>query len=159
MRYRASRWIPPTSRGMTAATVATSTRSSRSPKNSTARTISAGVMPRCAQATGLESLRQVVIINAGRNKFNVSNTLMVLQNLKVSECYESETNPRGADFAGKQFDELVASVKEKGVLVPVLARPRPKNGKKFEIVAGSRRLRAARQAGFAEIPAQVDEDR
>jgi ParB family chromosome partitioning protein len=83
---------------------------------------------------------------------------MQLQNLLVSECYESETNPRGTDFEGKQFDELVASVKEKGVLVPVLARAYPlKDGnvQKYEVIAGNRRLRAAKKAGLKEIPAQV----
>ena len=82
---------------------------------------------------------------------------MQLQKLKVSVCYESETNPRGKDFEGAAFDELVASVKEKGVLVPVLARPKAKGTKQFEIVAGNRRFRAAQEAGLAEIPAQVVE--
>ena len=77
---------------------------------------------------------------------------MELKTIKVSDCYEFPTNPRGAKFEGKEFDELVASVKEKGVLMPVLARP---NGKRFEIVAGNRRLRAAKEAGLAEIPARI----
>ena len=42
---------------------------------------------------------------------------MNLQSIKVSACYESETNPRGA-FESGSFKELVASVKEKGVLIP-----------------------------------------
>src|ERR1019366_5398801 len=82
---------------------------------------------------------------------------MQLQILKVSECYESETNPRGDKFEGKQFDELVASVKEKGVLVPILARPRARAGRKYEVIAGSRRFRAAFKAGLSEIPAQIVE--
>jgi len=82
---------------------------------------------------------------------------MKLQNIKVSAAYESETNPRGTDFEGAAFTELVASVKEKGVLVPVLARPRAKGAKQFEIVAGNRRFRAAQKAGLEEIPAQVQE--
>jgi ParB family chromosome partitioning protein len=82
---------------------------------------------------------------------------MKLQNIKVSACFESETNPRGTDFEDAAFSELVASVKEKGVLVPVLARPKAKAGKQFEIIAGNRRFRAAQKAGLAEIPAQVEE--
>jgi|SRR5580700_597805 ParB family chromosome partitioning protein len=82
---------------------------------------------------------------------------MNLQSIKTAQCYESETNPRGKEFEGKSFDELVASIKEKGVLVPVLARKRQKGGKEFEVVAGNRRLRAAKEAGLAEIPAQVVE--
>lgn len=82
---------------------------------------------------------------------------MDLQSIKIAEAYESETNPRGKEFAAIAFDELVASIREKGVLVPVLARPRPKNGRQFEVVAGNRRLRAAKTAGLAEIPAMVRE--
>jgi ParB family chromosome partitioning protein len=58
----------------------------------------------------------------------------------------------------KHFDEdalerLAASLGERGVLQPVLVRPRP--GGRYEIVAGERRWRAAQIAGLAEIPALV----
>lgn len=73
--------------------------------------------------------------------------------LKVAECVGSPTNPRiQKDFAGAEFNELVRSIKEKGVLVPVLAR---KVGKKYEVIAGNRRLAAAKEAGIEEIPANV----
>jgi ParB family transcriptional regulator, chromosome partitioning protein len=74
--------------------------------------------------------------------------------LPVSKCYESETNPRGTKFDGASFNELVVSIKEKGVLQPVLAR-RKHGGKDFEIVAGNRRCRASTVAGLIEIPAIV----
>jgi len=90
-------------------------------------------------------------------KQNKNKNKMKLLNVKVSLCYESETNPRGTDFDGAALNELVASVKEKGVLVPVLVRPRAKGQKEFEIVAGNRRFRAAQKVGLAEIPAQVQE--
>jgi ParB family chromosome partitioning protein len=77
---------------------------------------------------------------------------MELKNLPITKCYESPTNPRGTKFEGPEFDELVASIKEKGVLMPVLAR---EVEGKFEVVAGSRRLRAATKAGLKEIPAKV----
>jgi ParB family chromosome partitioning protein len=79
---------------------------------------------------------------------------MELQNILISKCFESSTNPRGSKFEGPEFDELVASVKEKGVLMPVLARPHSKG---FEIVAGNRRFRAAKAAGLKELPARVIE--
>lgn len=80
---------------------------------------------------------------------------MQLQTIKVKDAVASATNPRGADgFKGAEFDELVASVKEKGVLVPVLARAK---GKKFEVIAGNRRLAAATEAGLEEIPAHIVE--
>jgi len=60
----------------------------------------------------------------------------------------------------KHFDEdalesLAASLGERGVLQPVLVRPRA--GGRYELVAGERRWRAAQIAGLAEIPALVRE--
>jgi len=55
-------------------------------------------------------------------------------------------------FPPEAFSELVASVREKGVLQPVLLRP-TQDG--FELVAGERRFRAAESAGLSQIPALV----
>ena len=52
------------------------------------------------------------------------------------------------------LEELIASVKEKGVLEPVILRPREG---RFEVVAGERRVRAAREADLKEVPAVVME--
>ncbi|HEV3472615.1 MAG TPA: ParB/RepB/Spo0J family partition protein [Actinomycetota bacterium] len=60
--------------------------------------------------------------------------------------------PRGT-FEPAGLDELAASIKELGVLQPVLVRVMPSG--RFELVAGERRLRAARAAGLSEIPAIV----
>ena len=51
--------------------------------------------------------------------------------------------------------ELAASVREHGVLEPILVRQRPGDG--FEIIAGERRWRAAQQAGLKEVPIVVHE--
>ena len=64
-------------------------------------------------------------------------------------------NPR-KNFAGEGFDGLVASIKEKGVLEPVLARPVAGNGT-YELVAGERRFRACIAVKLAAIPAIVRE--
>jgi ParB family transcriptional regulator, chromosome partitioning protein len=56
------------------------------------------------------------------------------------------------DFAGPEFDELVASVRRHGVLQPVMVRPK---GAGYELVAGERRWRAAKDAGLVAIPAVV----
>lgn len=48
--------------------------------------------------------------------------------------------------------ELVSSVREKGILEPILVRP---SGSRYQIVAGERRYRAALQVGLAEIPCIV----
>ena len=53
--------------------------------------------------------------------------------------------------------ETVESVKEYGVLVPILARPRALGG--YEIVSGHRRVHACQRAGIEEIPAIIREVR
>ena len=48
--------------------------------------------------------------------------------------------------------DLVASIKEKGVLQPLLVRRNPKNTQFFEIIAGERRFRASKIAGLKQVP-------
>lgn len=62
-------------------------------------------------------------------------------------------NPR-TSFEGPDFESLTASIKEKGVLQPVLVRSIDGNGT-YELVAGERRYRASREAGLDTIPAIV----
>ena len=74
---------------------------------------------------------------------------------KVTELHESKSNPR--KIGNKQADaELAASVKEHGVLTPLLLRKRDAGG--FEVVFGSRRAAAARAAGLPEVPGTLRED-
>jgi len=58
-------------------------------------------------------------------------------------------------FDDEAFMALVESVKEKGVLQPILVRRDPKDPKRYEIVAGERRWRAAQQARLHEVPVVV----
>ncbi|MEL7624541.1 MAG: ParB/RepB/Spo0J family partition protein [Clostridiales bacterium] len=57
-------------------------------------------------------------------------------------------------FDEDKLRELTESIKEHGVVQPILVRP---FGDGYQLVAGERRLRAARQAGLAEVPALVRE--
>ncbi len=79
---------------------------------------------------------------------------MELLSIKVADAKQSATNVKGRT-EGKTFDELVASVKEKGILSPILVREMTKG--KYEVIAGNRRLAAARVANLKEIPAQLVE--
>jgi ParB family chromosome partitioning protein len=58
-------------------------------------------------------------------------------------------------FAEAELDGLAQSIREKGVLQPVLVRPVADDAEMFELVAGERRWRAAQRAGLHEIPAIV----
>ena len=65
-----------------------------------------------------------------------------------------EPNPNQPRQTIGDISELVASISEKGILEPILVRPR---GSRFQIIAGERRFRAATEAGLAEIPCVVRE--
>ena len=54
-----------------------------------------------------------------------------------------------------KLEELAQSIKTKGVIQPILVRPTENSAKKYELIAGERRLRASRLAGFDKIPAIV----
>src|SRR4030042_6681013 len=74
--------------------------------------------------------------------------------LPLVEIGSTPRNPRKG-FAGPKFDELVASVKEKGVIEPIIVRPVSLAGMKYQIVAGERRFRAAEKASHETIPAII----
>lgn len=75
------------------------------------------------------------------------------ERIDVKKIQPSPHNERDV-YAGEKFDGLVASIKEKGVLEPILLRPLDDNGT-FELVAGERRWRASMQAGLKDIPAVI----
>jgi ParB family chromosome partitioning protein len=60
-------------------------------------------------------------------------------------------NPRRA-FAEADLDELAASIRERGIIQPILARTVRGAMDQFEIVAGERRWRAAQRAGLHDVP-------
>jgi len=70
----------------------------------------------------------------------------------LTALIESPTNPR-RHFNETDLGELAASVREKGVLVPLLVRALPEGP--YEIVCGARRYRAATRAGLEEIPVRI----
>lgn len=70
------------------------------------------------------------------------------QTLELDRLEASTFQPRQY-FSENRLKELAASIKEKGVIQPILVRPR---GSKYEIIAGERRYRAAKLLGLKEIP-------
>ncbi len=65
-------------------------------------------------------------------------------------------NPRRR-FVETDLEELTASIKARGLIQPIVARPLPDVPGAFEIVAGERRWRAAQRAGLDEVPVVVVE--
>ncbi|MBV7380074.1 ParB/RepB/Spo0J family partition protein [Maritimibacter dapengensis] len=60
-------------------------------------------------------------------------------------------------FSQDALNELADSIKEKGIIQPLIVRPHPEKTDSYEIVAGERRWRAAQQARLHEVPALVRE--
>ena len=75
-----------------------------------------------------------------------------LQMLAIDRLRPGRYQPR-TKMDAASLAELALSIKEQGVMQPILVRP--VDGGRFEIVAGERRWRAAQQAGLREIPALV----
>jgi ParB family chromosome partitioning protein len=70
-------------------------------------------------------------------------------NAAIEDVHPGRMQPRGRMDAAA-LAELAASIREHGVLEPILVRKRPSGG--FEIIAGERRWRAAQQAGLKDVP-------
>jgi ParB family chromosome partitioning protein len=75
-----------------------------------------------------------------------------LLHLPVESVHANPRQPRRR-FEPEATTGLAASIRRQGVLQPVVVRPRPGGG--YELVAGERRWRAAREAGVPTIPAVV----
>jgi len=65
-------------------------------------------------------------------------------------------NPRRS-FAAAELDELAASLRERGIIQPIVVRPLRGVPDNYEIIAGERRWRAAQRAGLHEVPVVVIE--
>jgi ParB family chromosome partitioning protein len=76
------------------------------------------------------------------------------RNLPLAQLQESPTNPRRR-FDERGLNELAASFKSQGVLQPLLVRA--VGEEQYEVVAGARRLRAAKLAELSEVPVRVAE--
>jgi ParB family chromosome partitioning protein len=77
-----------------------------------------------------------------------------VREIPIELVHRNPEQPR-RHFPEAEIAELEASIRDKGVLQPILVRPSPKTPGEYEIVAGERRWRAAQQAGLKAIPALV----
>src|SRR6185295_9230694 len=75
------------------------------------------------------------------------------QKIACAAVFSNQYQPRD-DFEEVKLQELAGSIREKGILQPIIVRTTLVEGR-YQIVAGERRLRAARLAGLRKIPAIV----
>ncbi|HEV2533020.1 ParB/RepB/Spo0J family partition protein [Phenylobacterium sp.] len=76
--------------------------------------------------------------------------------LPIELIHRNPDQPR-TQFAEAELEELAGSIREKGVLQPILVRPWAAKPGEYQIVAGERRWRAAQRAGLTAVPALVRE--
>ena len=77
-----------------------------------------------------------------------------LARIAVDQIHANPKQPRKR-FDGEAVSGLAESIKAQGLIQPVVLRPRLEGG--YELIAGERRWRAAREAGIAEVPAVIRE--
>tara|TARA_B100001057_G_scaffold140861_1_gene140577 strand:- start:4221 stop:5063 length:843 start_codon:yes stop_codon:yes gene_type:complete len=82
----------------------------------------------------------------GENRVETSNS-----KLSLSEIIPNKYQPR-KNFDQERLDELSNSIKERGVIQPIIVRKSKLEKTKYEIIAGERRWLAARKAGLHDIP-------
>ena len=76
-----------------------------------------------------------------------------LRHMPIEIMYGSPNNPR-KEFSDSELNDLARSIADKGLLQPIVVRPRG-DGRTYEIVAGERRWRAAQRAGIHDVPVLI----
>ena len=79
---------------------------------------------------------------------------VVVRQIPLSQIGVNPDQPRKT-FTPADLEDLSASIREKGVLTPIMLRTVQGRSYMYEIVAGERRYRASKMAGLAEIPAII----
>jgi len=72
----------------------------------------------------------------------------------IEKLHPNPDQPR-RDFSPEDLEELAASIREKGIIQPLLVRNDPQHPGEYQIVAGERRWRAAQRANLHDIPVLV----
>jgi len=76
--------------------------------------------------------------------------------ISINDLVPNKYQPRKI-FDENNLEDLINSVKQRGVIQPILVRGLQENKQKFEIIAGERRWRAAQRAGLKEVPVLIIE--
>ncbi|WOR14857.1 ParB/RepB/Spo0J family partition protein [Hyphomonas sp. FCG-A18] len=74
--------------------------------------------------------------------------------IKIKDIRPNPAQPRRT-FSDEELAELAESIRQRGVLQPILVRPDPDAPNRYQIIAGERRWRAAKQAGLEDMPAVI----
>lgn len=94
------------------------------------------------------------LIGDDTSEDSVVQDVRALRHMPIELLKASPNNPR-KHFADTDLEDLARSIRDKGLLQPIVVRPAA--GGEFEIVAGERRWRAAQRAGIHDVPVLVRE--
>jgi len=76
----------------------------------------------------------------------------LINKISISSIIRNKFQPR-KNFNKEKMEELTNSIKERGIIQPIIVRRSSDQNNKFEIIAGERRWQAAQNAGLHEVPA------
>ena len=93
-------------------------------------------------------------ISTGNSQYGKNTVENGFSLLPVEFLVPSALQPRRV-FAKEEIDSLAKSIKERGILQPILVRTKPENENEYEIIAGERRWRAAQVAQIHEVPVLI----
>lgn len=96
------------------------------------------------------------LIGDAGNEFEVVERVRGVRKVPIDMIRANPKNPRRL-FKEDDLDELAASIKQRGLIQPVVVRPQPGGGPGFELIAGERRWRASQRAGVHEIPVVIQD--
>jgi ParB family chromosome partitioning protein len=74
--------------------------------------------------------------------------------ISISSIIPNKYQPR-KNFDKNSLEELTASIRERGIIQPIIVRASEDNNDKYELIAGERRWQAAQNAGLHEVPAVI----
>ncbi len=80
-----------------------------------------------------------------------TNSSVIKNKVSISSIVRNKFQPR-KNFDKEKMNELTNSIRERGIIQPIIVRKSSDNSDKFEIVAGERRWQAAQNAGLHEVP-------
>ena len=117
--------------------------------------IEVAIAPPAVATTAVQPLG---LQSAGTNGETNPDTRVGVRHIGIDTIERSPFQPR-TDFDPEQLRELADSIKQRGVIQPLLVRPiktvAGEGARRYELIAGERRWRAAREAGLTTIPAIV----
>nr|WP_237153011.1 ParB/RepB/Spo0J family partition protein [Oryzibacter oryziterrae] len=96
------------------------------------------------------------LIGDASSEFEVVERVRGVRKVSIDQITANPKNPRRL-FKDEDIDELAGSIRQHGMIQPVVVRPAPGGGNGFELIAGERRWRAAQRASVHEIPVIIQD--